>query len=74
MPAAVGHGQLRRSWVVTAELCWSRVISGALVFSKQAPDILWGLGRCLERIGALQEKLVSTDRTGRGVGWGRSAR
>jgi hypothetical protein len=54
----VGHGQTRRGWVVTAELCWSRVIAGALVFSKQAPDILWGLGRCLERIGALPEKLV----------------
>ena len=25
----VGHGQLRRGWVVTAELCWSRVIAGA---------------------------------------------
>jgi transposase len=57
-PVAVGHGQTRRGWVVTAELCWSRVIAGALVFSKQAPDILWGLGRCLERIGALPEKLV----------------
>jgi hypothetical protein len=44
--------------VVTAELCWSRVFAGALVFSKQAPDILWGLGRCLGRIGALPEKLV----------------
>jgi Mu transposase, C-terminal domain len=54
----VGHGQTRRGWVVTAELCWSRVIAGALIFSKQAPDILWGLGRCLERIGALPEKLV----------------
>jgi transposase len=54
----VGHGQTRRGWVVTAELCWSRVIAGTLVFSKQAPDILWGLGRCLERIGALPEKLV----------------
>jgi transposase len=54
----VGHGQMRRGWVVTAQLCWSRVIAGALVFSKQAPDILWGLGRCLERIGALPEKLV----------------
>jgi hypothetical protein len=29
-----------------------------LVFSKEAPDILWGLGRCLDRIGALPEKLV----------------
>ena len=43
---------------MTAELCWSRVIAGALIFSKEAPDILWGLGRCLERIGALPEKLV----------------
>jgi transposase len=55
---AVGHGQTRRGWVVTAELCWSRVVAGALVFSKQAPDILWGVGRCLDRIGALPEKLV----------------
>ncbi len=29
---SVGHGQLRRGWVVTAELCWSRVIAGTLVF------------------------------------------
>ena len=57
-PVPVGHGQTRRGWVVTAELCWSRVIAGALVFSKEAPDILWGLGRCLGRIGALPEKLV----------------
>jgi transposase len=57
-PVPVGRGQTRRGWVVTAELCWSRVIAGALIFSKQAPDVLWGLGRCLERIGALPEKLV----------------
>jgi hypothetical protein len=57
-PVPVGHGQTRRGWVVTAELCWSRVIAGALVFSKEAPDILWGLARCLSRIGALPEKLV----------------
>jgi hypothetical protein len=57
-PIPVGHGQTRRGWVVTAELCWSRVIAGSLIFSKEAPDILWGLGRCLERIGALPEKLV----------------
>jgi transposase len=54
----VGHGQTRRGWVVTAQLCWSRVIAGALIFSKEAPDILWGVGRCLGRIGALPEKLV----------------
>jgi transposase len=57
-PVPVGHGQTRRGWVVTAELCWSRVIAGALIFSKEAPDILWALGRCLERIGALPDKLV----------------
>lgn len=57
-PIPVGHGQERRGWVVTAELCWSRVVAGALIFSKEAPDILWGLGRCLSRIGALPEKLV----------------
>jgi hypothetical protein len=57
-PVPVGHGQTRRGWVVTVELCWSRVIAGALIFSKEAPDILWGLGRCLSRIGALPEKLV----------------
>jgi hypothetical protein len=27
------------------------VIAGALICSKEAPDILWGVGRCLERIG-----------------------
>jgi transposase len=58
LPIPVGHGQTRRGWVVTCELCWSRVIAGALVFSKEAPDILWGLGRSLLRIGALPEKLV----------------
>jgi transposase len=57
-PVAVGHGQTRRGYVVTAELCWSRVLAGALIFSKEAPDILRGLGRCLERLGALPEKLV----------------
>lgn len=72
-PIPVGHGQTRRGWVVTAELCWSRVIAGALIFSKQAPDILWGLGRCLERIGALPEKLV-WDREGAIAGGGRPTR
>jgi hypothetical protein len=55
---AVGHGQRRRGWVVTSEVCWSRAIAGTLVFSKGAPDILWGLARNLTRLGALPEKLV----------------
>src|SRR4051812_44458867 len=68
-PVAVGHGQSRRGWVVTAQLCWSRVIAGALVFSKAAADILWGLGRCLVRIGALPDKLP-WDREGAIAGGG----
>ena len=55
---AVGHGQRRRGWVVTCEVCWSRAIAGTLVFSKEAPDILWALGRNLTRLGGLPEKLV----------------
>jgi transposase len=54
----VGHGQHRRGWVVSCEVCWSRAIAGTLIFSKEAPDILFGLARNLQRLGALPEKLV----------------
>ena len=54
----VGHGQTRRGWVVTCEVCWSRAVAGTLIFSKEAPDILFGLARNLMRLGALPEKLV----------------
>jgi transposase len=54
----VGHGQTRRGWVVTCEVCWSRAIAGTLIFSKEAPDILSGLARNLTRLGGLPEKLV----------------
>jgi transposase len=54
----VGHGQRRRCWGVTSEVCWSRAIAGTLIFSKEAPDILWGVARNLTRLGALPEKLV----------------
>jgi transposase len=54
----VGHGQTRRAWVVTAELGYSRAIAGTLVFSKEAPDLVFGMSRCLARLGALPEKLV----------------
>lgn len=54
----VGHGQRRRGWVVTCEVCWSRVIAATLIFSKEAPDILFGLARNLGRLGVLPEKLV----------------
>jgi hypothetical protein len=55
---AVGHGQTRRGYVVTAELGWSRAIAGALVFSKEWEDIAFGMNRCLGRLGALPETLV----------------
>jgi hypothetical protein len=57
-PIPVGYGQTRRGYVVTVQLCWSRVVAGTLVFSKAPPDVLCGLGRSLERIGVLPEKLV----------------
>ena len=54
----VGHGQSRRGYVVTAELGFSRAIAAALVFSKEAPDVIYGMSRCLRRLGALPETLV----------------
>lgn len=54
----VGYGQRRRAWVVTCELGYSRASAGALIFSKEAPDILWGMGRCLTELGGLPETLV----------------
>ncbi len=57
-PVPVGHGQTRRAWVVVACLGYSRAGAGALIFSKQAPDVLWGMGRCLWSLGALPELMV----------------
>ena len=54
----VGFGQLRRGYIVTAELPYSRAFAGALVFSKGWADIAWGMNRCLRRLGALPKKLV----------------
>ena len=54
----VGHGQTRRAWVVVACLGYSRAGAGALVFSKQTPDLLAGIARCLWSLGALPETLV----------------
>ena len=54
----VGCGQTRVGYVVLACLGYSRAGAGALVFSKQAPDILWGIARCLWSLGALPETLV----------------
>jgi transposase len=54
----VGCGQLRRGYVVVGCLPYSRVGAGALVFSKQAPDLLYGIARCLTLLGGLPETLV----------------
>jgi transposase len=57
-PIPVGHGQRRRGWVVTCCSGYSRAGAGALVFSKEAPDVLWGMSRCLRALGALPRKAV----------------
>jgi transposase len=57
-PIPVGHGQLRKGYVVVACLGYSRAGSGALVFSKQTEDLLAGIARCLWSLGALPELLV----------------
>ena len=54
----VGCGQTRAGHVVIACLGYSRAGAGALIFSKDAPDILWGIGRCLWTLGGLPETLV----------------
>jgi transposase len=59
----VGYGQTRKGYVVVGALGYSRFGAGALVFSKEAPDVLWGMWRCVGRIGVLPERLV-VDREG----------
>jgi transposase len=54
----VGHGQTRPGYVVVACMGWSRAGAGALVFSKEAPDLLAGMARCLRFIGALPRTSV----------------
>ncbi len=54
----VGWGELRRGWMVTACLPYSRAFAAALIFSKELSDIAWGMNRCLARLGALPRKLV----------------
>lgn len=54
----VGCGQTRRGYVVVGCLPYSRAGAGCLVFSKQACDLLYGIGRCLVSLGALPRTLV----------------
>jgi transposase len=55
---SVGHGEQRRAWVVVACLGYSRAGAGALMFSREIPDLLWGIARCLWSLGALPQTLV----------------
>lgn len=59
----VGFGQTRRGYVMVGALGYSRVGAGALIFSKEAPDLLWAMARCLRSFGGLPQTLV-TDREG----------
>jgi transposase len=67
----VGHGQTRRGWVVLACLGYSRAGAGALVFSRQIPELLFGIRRCLWSLGALPQTLVWDRQSGLHAGGGR---
>jgi transposase len=54
----VGSGQTRRGYVVVGCLPYSRAGAGALVLKKEAPDLLYGIGECLRKLGGLPETLV----------------
>jgi transposase len=54
----VGHGQTRRGFVVMAALGYSRAGAGTLVFSKELPDLLFGMNGCLRALGGLPKTLV----------------
>jgi transposase len=68
---AVGGAEQRRAWVVVACLGYSRAGAGALVFSKETPDLLWGIARCLWSLGALPKIVVWDRQAGLHAGGGR---
>jgi transposase len=67
----VGHGQTRRAWVVVACSGYSRAGAGALIFSKQTPELLFGIRRCLWSLGALAQTLVWDRQSGLHASCGR---
>jgi len=56
---------------VVACLGYSRAGAGALIFSKQTPELLFGIRRCLWSLGALPETLVWDRQSGLHAGGGR---
>jgi transposase len=67
----VGHGQTRKGWVVVACLGYSRAGAGALIFSRETPELLFGIRRCLWSLGALPQTLVWDRQSGLHAGGGR---
>ncbi|HEX3478127.1 MAG TPA: hypothetical protein VHT91_24060 [Kofleriaceae bacterium] len=67
----VGHGQTRKGYVIVACLGYSRASAGAVVFSKQIPDLLFGIRRCLWSLGALPQTLVWDRQSGLHASGGR---
>lgn len=67
----VGHGQTRKGWVVLGCLGYSRAGAGALIFSKEIPDLLFGICRCLWQLGALPQTVVWDRQAGLHAGGGR---
>jgi transposase len=67
----VGHGQTRKGYVVVACLGYSRAGAGALIFTRQLPDLLFGIRRCLWSLGAVPQTLVWDRQSGLHAGGGR---
>jgi len=59
----VGWGQMRKGYLLTAKLPFSRMFAAAPIFSKRFEDISWGMSQCLIQFDALPE-LVVVDREG----------
>jgi len=54
----LGRGQAGKLWVVTAVCGYSRFMAAFMVPSRAAYDVLWGMRRCLEQIGAVPRTIV----------------
>ena len=70
----VGHGQTRKGYVVICCLGYSRAGAAALVFSKQAPELLAGISRCLCSLGGVPKLLVWDRQSGLHAGAGQPTR
>ena len=62
-PVPVGFGQVRKGFLVTFTLPFSKLLAAELVFSKTLEDITFGISSCLRQVGMLPGKLV-LDREG----------